>query len=225
MGRQIGDGEAPEQPGVRYPPARLRDGIHRAVFRAAASLGPRLQALWLRAFFELKYRRPDPWSYEATLYQRLKSGCVLAMLPEPCYRRVLEIGCGEGGFARRLLSERRAIDILGVDISERAIARARARCPGATFCAGDIFQTPLSDTFDLVLVCELLYYLGDKVEALAALAAQRLAPRGRVVLVHPWPEARDLHARFAMASGLHRLGEHLEDHPERPFCATLLGAG
>lgn len=222
---RAGDRGAAGQQGVRYPPHRLRDGIHRALFGAAAALGPHLQTLVLRAFFELKYRRSNPWFYEATPYQQLKSGCVLGQLPEPCYRRVLEIGCGEGVFSRQLLTERRAIELLGVDISERAVVRARARCadcPGARFHAGDIFYAPLSGNFNLVVVCEVLYYLGGSVAALGKLAVQALTAEGCVVLVHPWPQARELHALFAQGSGLRRLCEHIEEHPERPFCVTLL---
>lgn len=225
MHARAGDQRAAGQQGIRYPPHRLRDAIHRALFGAAAALGSHLQTLLLRTFFELKYRRSNPWSYEATPYQQLKSGCVLGQLPAPCYRRVLEIGCGEGVFSQRLLTEGRAIELLGVDISKRAIARARARCvdcPGAQFQAGDIFYTPICGAFDLMVVCEVLYYLGGSVAALGKLVAQALTPEGCVVLVHPWPEARELHARFAQGSELRSLSEYIEDHPERPYCVTLL---
>lgn len=220
------DPVASAERGVRYIPNRLRDRIHRILFGTVAALGPQLQSCFLQVFFEMKYRRPNPWCYEATPYQQQKSGSVLTLLPKSCYWRALEIGCGEGGFSRKLLTERRAIELFGIDISERAIVRARARCadwPGAHFEAGDILRMPIKGSFDLVIVCELLYYLGDAAATLGKLTARLLAPGGCVVLVHPWPDARALHAGFAHAAGLLDLHEHIESNSERPFCVTLLG--
>jgi SAM-dependent methyltransferase len=50
--------------------------------------------------------------------------------------RVLDIGCGNGVPATRLLAER--FDVIGVDISDVQIARARQLVPTATFLRADM---------------------------------------------------------------------------------------
>lgn len=73
---------------------------------------------------------------------------------------ILEVGCGEGHQSESLVPLCRALT--GIDISERAVQRARVRCPSATFLAGDLnsVQAP-GGKFDLVTACEVLYYMSD----------------------------------------------------------------
>ena len=81
------------------------------------------------------------------------------------YRSVLEVGCGPGhNFP--LLTEGRQIDRLGgVDISEVALARARASHAG-DFRVADIQQEPLHGSWDLVVCSLVLEHLTDDVQAL-----------------------------------------------------------
>src|SRR5918912_194906 len=55
---------------------------------------------------------------------------MLALLGDPRRRRVLDLGCGEGGYSRELA--RRGASVVGVDGSARLIevARERARAAG-----------------------------------------------------------------------------------------------
>lgn len=55
--------------------------------------------------------------------------------------RVLDLGCGGGGTSTQALAER--YEVLGIDISEAQIARARERVPGATFLRADATQVEL----------------------------------------------------------------------------------
>src|SRR5262245_45018634 len=50
---------------------------------------------------------------------------LLALLPEIDSRRVLDLGCGAGQLARHLATMG-AADVVGVDVSERMLALARA---------------------------------------------------------------------------------------------------
>jgi len=85
--------------------------------------------------------------------------------------RILEIGCGEGHQSRHLatLCER----LYGIDVSRRAVRRARRRCPTARFVAGDPFglAPELPAPFDLVVACEVLYYVKDVPRFLAQMTA------------------------------------------------------
>lgn len=74
---------------------------------------------------------------------------------------LLEIGCGEG---HQSLQLRQVCDhLIGLDVSARAVERARRRCPGGEFLIGDVFSQEVSARapFDLVLACEVLYYMSD----------------------------------------------------------------
>jgi hypothetical protein len=62
------------------------------------------------------------------------------------------------------LSLKRLQQTVGVDVSSAAVRRARERCPRATFDAGDITkfdQVAGQPSFDLVVGCEVLYYVRD----------------------------------------------------------------
>jgi SAM-dependent methyltransferase len=103
---------------------------------------------------------------------------------------LLEVGCGEGHHSLHLA---RICDrLVGIDVSERAIARARQRLPGAEFKVCDLAGLgSRAGRFDLVVACEVLYYMKDVPAALArmsALGAACLAtfygPTARVVAPH-----------------------------------------
>lgn len=67
--------------------------------------------------------------------------------------RVLEIGCGEGGWLPDLLGWRLlARDLFGVDFDPRRVIAARRRLPGCHFFAADGGALPFGDaTFDFTL--------------------------------------------------------------------------
>src|SRR5437870_12760843 len=76
-------------------------------------------------------------------------------------QRVLEVGCGEGTFTA-ILAEAGAAP-LGIDISERALERARARHPGLDFrLAREDAPLAFDDaSFDVVWASEVLAHVGD----------------------------------------------------------------
>jgi predicted TPR repeat methyltransferase len=79
------------------------------------------------------------------------------------YPRALEIGCGAGAFTRLLAGV--ADDVVALDISTTAIARARAAMTGSTqieFQVGNIMDYDLRarEPWDLIVMSETIYYLG-----------------------------------------------------------------
>ena len=64
--------------------------------------------------------------------------------------------------------------VTGIDVSERAVARARARMPGAEFLVGDVASLSATPRrFELVVACEVNYedtelyadHTGEKIES------------------------------------------------------------
>lgn len=132
------------------------------------------------------YRIRDPWGMEAEPEQfRFRETNRLIAERFGHVGSILEIGCGEGHQSEELLKV--CDELVGVDVSGRAVERARTRCPGATFVAGDIFISDLLQgrRFDLVVACEVLYYVKDVAVALA-----RFRDLGSAALVTYY----DLHA-------------------------------
>jgi cyclopropane fatty-acyl-phospholipid synthase-like methyltransferase len=74
---------------------------------------------------------------------------LLELLP-PAGADVLELGCGEGLPAARMLAERHTYT--GVDISAVQVERARRNVPGATFVDADYTRLELApESFDAVV--------------------------------------------------------------------------
>jgi peptidoglycan/xylan/chitin deacetylase (PgdA/CDA1 family) len=127
----------------------------------------------------------DPWHYDSP-YEQEKYRRTLELLPgRPA--RALELGCAEGAFTRRLAE--RVDALLAVDISERALSRARRRCREqrhVAFVQLDLFEDPIRDRYELVVCSELLYY-AERRETLARTArklAGALESGGHLLTAH-----------------------------------------
>ena len=92
------------------------------------------------------------------------------------FKLALDLGCGEGALTHALSSV--VGHMVGYDISENALIRARQRYPGIEFRQGDIVdvvkRTEVTTApFDLVVVTEVLYCLPtdeERREVIAGLA-------------------------------------------------------
>lgn len=95
-------------------------------------------------------------------------------------RRVLEVGCGPGEAAERIVRELGA-EVVAIDQSERMVELATAR--GVDARVGDVQQLDLEDgAFDCVLAAWMLYHVPDVDRALGEIA-RVLRADGRLVAV------------------------------------------
>jgi SAM-dependent methyltransferase len=93
-------------------------------------------------------------------------------------RRVLEVGCGWGEFAERLIHAL-GVELVAVDLSPRMVELARERRVDAR--AGDVQSLPFADgDFDCAVANWMLYHVPDLDRALGELA-RVLRPGGRLV--------------------------------------------
>ena len=156
------------------------------------------------AFFEEFYGRSpdgDPWGFSKFEYERDKYAATLAALPRDRYVAAFEVGCSIGVLTRQLAD--RCDRLLAVDVAERPLAMARARnadAPNVTIRRARVPENwPEGETFDLILLSEVLYYFGpDDVGVVADRVLSALRPGGDVVLVHwlpvadpPYPQTGD----------------------------------
>src|SRR5207302_801696 len=107
---------------------------------------------------------------------------LLALLPDLQGRKVLDLGCGYGWFCR-WVREKGAADILGIDVSEKMLARAAATTQDKAirYERADMEQLELpAAAFDLVYSSLALHYVKE-LERLMAQVHRSLAPGGSLV--------------------------------------------
>lgn len=154
--------------------------------RAPRSLPP--------AYFEGMFKgTPDPWGFETSRYEQDKYDHSIAALSGRRYAQAFEIGCANGVLTQRLA--RHCEDLLAVDVSETALASARARCAdqhNVRFARMNFpGEAPTGASFDLIMLSEVAYYWDDADLAHAARKLLALlAIGGDLLLVH-WTGATD----------------------------------
>lgn len=130
------------------------------------------------ARFDKLYHVSDPWQMESEREQRRFQETNRVIEEElGSIGTLLEIGCGEGHQTEYLGSL--CESLYGFDVSKTAINRARQRCPEARLSVADIFSyQPEIEKYDLVVACEVLYYIKDIPAAL-----ERMSKLGKKCLV------------------------------------------
>ncbi len=100
-------------------------------------------------------------------------------------KNILEVGCGEGYMLQVLAEANLGIDLLGIDISEPAIADARARLPDSVDLQVEDARQLASDgrKFDLVMMLEVLEHIEQPEQMLPIL--EQLTHRYLLLSV-PW---------------------------------------
>jgi SAM-dependent methyltransferase len=117
-----------------------------------------------------------PWNHSIQ-YHRL----LLRELPSKC-RRALDVGCGDGGFARELATRVPSVDAL--DRSERMIEIARGSngAPNVRFLIGDLFEIDLPKAgYDFVASLSTIHHMdfGAAIERMRSL----LRPEGVLAIL------------------------------------------
>ena len=164
----------------------------------------------------------DGW---AVSYDGEDNGCfpmrddvLTPMLDRLTPGRVLDAACGTGAVTQQLLA--RGHVVVGVDVSEGMLARARTAAPEAHLLAGDITDLPLPDEDVDHVVCSLALAHLDDLRPFFVEAARVMRPGGHLLVLDPrghftgstrYPlvkEAPD--GRVGHVSGYsHGLGDHL----------------
>lgn len=124
-------------------------------------------AAYSETYFDALYNdNSDPWQYQTRWYEKRKRDICLAVLPQANYVSAIELGCGNGVFSE-LLAER-CLSLLSIDGNQKAVELAKQRLANDSsikVIQGVIPQaladgvTDKNQTYDLIVISEILYYL------------------------------------------------------------------
>jgi SAM-dependent methyltransferase len=112
---------------------------------------------------------------------RMRDDLLAPMLDRLSPGRTLDAACGTGAVAQQLAA--RGHEVIGVDVSEVMLSRARKAVPQATFLVGELTDLPIPDEEVDHMVCSLaLTHLADLTPFFAE-AARVLTPGGHLLLL------------------------------------------
>ena len=143
-------------------------------------LGNEFYKLWLdpsMSYSSALYRAVDDGDLETA--QRAKYRRILRRLRADVGQRVLEIGCGWGGFAELAVGE--GLQVTGLTLSPAQLAWAKQRVPAADLRLQDYRDT--CEQFDHVVSIEMFEAVGERWwPAYFRAVARALKPGGRAVI-------------------------------------------
>ena len=155
---------------------------------------------------------------------------VLAALQASGAARVLDLGCGEGKLLRLLAADPRFTDVVGVDVSVRALEIARQRLDRqrtpddrVTLLHGALtYRDARLEGFDAAAVVEVIEHLDPpRLEAFARVLFAHTRPR-TVILTTP---NREYNVRFPnLPAGQFRHADHRFEWTRAEFAAWCEGA-
>ena len=140
-----------------------------------------------QAHFQGKYdASPDPYQLAERWYEERKRAISVDLLPARRYASAFEPGCSIG-MLTALLADR-CDRLLSVDAITQAVMAARARTaalPGVRVEQRTIPGQWPDESFDLVVLSEVLYYFDDTdLEEVLGRAVKALNPGGHLLAVH-----------------------------------------
>jgi SAM-dependent methyltransferase len=113
--------------------------------------------------------------FKGRYYHRRLAEVYRHLIPKDA--RVIELGCGPG----RLLAAVEPSDGLGVDFSQEMVALAGTRHPELKFVEADVHGPTVDETFDVIILSDLVHDLWDLQEVLVS-ARSLCEPHTRVIL-------------------------------------------
>lgn len=135
---------------------------------------------------QYKRSKQQPWRTYIECYT------LIQLIGDPHGLNVLDVACGEG-FYTRMIRERGAARVTGVDLSKGMIELARKQEAqhqlGIQYVVGDARELPVTEPFDLTMAAYLLNYARTRAEiqAMCDGIALSLKPGGRFLTVNSSP--------------------------------------
>ena len=153
-----------------------------------------MQTSYPQRYFDELYthNQGDPWCYGQRWYEIRKRQISLAVLPKPKFKSIFEVGCSTGVMSAQLAQRSDAIYCL--DAHPTALAQAQQNLAAYSHVClkqGIIPQDLPQQSFDLIVISEVLYYLNasDLTKVMAWLNQQLV--NGACLLACHWRKRID----------------------------------
>jgi malonyl-CoA O-methyltransferase len=143
-----------------------------------AALDPALRSAIRRSFDEASH---DEEHFPSTIDPRIQHvRALLKFFGNLADKRVLDVGCGKGRFARVLLEDNPDAKVCGLDISEEMLASVPT---GISRVSGSMTELPFAaSTFDCIYATESLEHAVE-IEAAVAEMCRVLKPGGKLAII------------------------------------------
>lgn len=130
-------------------------------------------------------------------------------------RRILEVGCGDGSFAERLLDRFPDAEYVGIDISPEPGRLFRGDHARATFRSIDSasFRSEAPEPFDLVVVVDVIHHVPPAMRKDLLFDVQALTRVGGHFAVKEWEPTRTAGHFAAWAADRFITGDDIEHVP------------
>jgi SAM-dependent methyltransferase len=168
-----------------------------------------------------------PRQYTATIsgvdwnHNRLYHAALLREIPPGC-GRALDVGCGDGAFARKLASLVGRVDAIDSDAATMGRARDQTPVfPNVNFILGDFVAYPIDrEAYDFVAALGSLHHM--PFESALEKMTRALRPGGVLAVLGIWPIVTTRDQIVSGAAVLANLGYRLLRGPDRVTAATAL---
>ncbi len=182
---------------LRKDPLRLLRQVIFKIFIFPFKYG-RTDGYDARKYWEDRFKKYDPQSLRAVGDEGLTEEDnqkarekALAIFKNICAQehidfpktKICEIGCGTGFYTHFFFASG-AKDYLGLDITDARFPYLKSKYPDYRFVRKDITRDPLEETFDLIVMIDVIQHIVHPDHVLKAMDTlkQRLAPEGILLL-------------------------------------------
>ena len=174
---------------------------------------------------EERFTFTDGEAYERVIgrWSRLVAENFLTWLGEPLGLRWLDVGCGSGAFAERVLEDCSPSAVYGVDPSEEQLhfARNRLEMKSANFQLGGAESLPFDDaSFDAAAMALVIAFVPDQAKGVAEM--RRVVRPGGCVAAYMWDIAGGGVPTEPTLAAMRSLGISYPDLGD-PSCDNLKG--
>lgn len=133
----------------------------------------------------------------------------------PDTTRILEVGCGDGSFAERLLAKFPEATYTGVDIAESPGGLFRGDTSRATFesISSSDFLARSPETYDLVVVVDVLHHVPPALREQVLRDMRALTAPGGHYVIKDWDPTRTLGHYAAYGADRYITGDEIQHVP------------
>ena len=139
-------------------------------------------------FEEMYQDFDDPWEQTTREEWASEKAVALNLIQKLNVKKVIELGCGLGHYTNKIYNF--GVDVLGIDVSETAIGKAKYSYPDCNFYVGDILDFSIYKKYqpEIIVMAEITWYVLDKLDEFIAFLKLYLPNTYLIHLLTTYPE-------------------------------------